>query len=579
MKISVAYIVKNEEANIEKSILSCRKAVDEIIVYDTGSTDNTIKICKSLGAKVYEGKWENDFAKARNFALSKCTGDYILVLDADEFFEKELKKNDLKKALSACDTTEDVDVFAIKCKDVDMKTKKIHYELFACKVLKNHRNLKYVSPIHEYVVNGEGERVYMTPLDNMTTIIHSGYTDLLETNKIQRNIDILESIEDKMPMHYFYLAREYLAIKQFDKIEQNIDKFFEAEGHEEFIDHSNIGIDPYFIKLFVLRKQDRFEEGVKLLEEVQKKFPNNPKVYYEFGNQFFVKDKAKAKEYFLKAIKVNHDHGENSVDINTFKSFEPQLYFLLSSCCFFLGERQAAISHSIVSCMLDKKNAQYLSHLCLMLDGKNYQHNIEALTKIYAPKGKEDYEFLTKTLYGTQLKREFCYFASVFNKQYQGNSPEIFYAMGLTGFVDNAIQILDELKQDSYSFVYVTLGILSQNKTYLEKLPDWVDKRFVPTVQYFLGEEQELSNFDYELIAKIYACVVLNANDLINEQVIEDIVNNCSDQTINLLIKNLMSTLQIKPIRFVISLLKNSITSIHLDRLEETVNALEKVNG
>jgi glycosyltransferase involved in cell wall biosynthesis len=77
-------IVKNEEEDIGRALNSVRPVVDEMIVVDTGSTDRTKEIARSLGAKVYDFRWNDSFAEARNFSISKATGKWILVLDADE---------------------------------------------------------------------------------------------------------------------------------------------------------------------------------------------------------------------------------------------------------------------------------------------------------------------------------------------------------------------------------------------------------------------------------------------------------------------------------------------------------------
>jgi glycosyltransferase involved in cell wall biosynthesis len=77
-------IAKNEEDNIERSLLSVKPVVDEMIVVDTGSTDRTKDIARSLGAKVYDFPWTDSFSDARNFSLSKASGKWLLVLDADE---------------------------------------------------------------------------------------------------------------------------------------------------------------------------------------------------------------------------------------------------------------------------------------------------------------------------------------------------------------------------------------------------------------------------------------------------------------------------------------------------------------
>ncbi|MBF8416863.1 glycosyltransferase family 2 protein [Heyndrickxia coagulans] len=87
MKASLCVITKNEENNIKKCLESVGDIVFEKIVVDTGSTDKTIEIAKKMGAKVYSFKWIDDFSAAKNYAISKAKGDWIIFLDADEFIE------------------------------------------------------------------------------------------------------------------------------------------------------------------------------------------------------------------------------------------------------------------------------------------------------------------------------------------------------------------------------------------------------------------------------------------------------------------------------------------------------------
>jgi len=82
--ISLAMIVKNEEKFLGRCLESVKKLVDEIVLVDTGSTDNTVEIAKSFGAKIYTFAWSDDFAEARNHSLSMCGCDWVLILDADE---------------------------------------------------------------------------------------------------------------------------------------------------------------------------------------------------------------------------------------------------------------------------------------------------------------------------------------------------------------------------------------------------------------------------------------------------------------------------------------------------------------
>ena len=83
-KISLCMITRNEENCIAKALASVKDYVDEIVLVDTGSTDRTCQIAASYGARIYHHPWNNDFSESRNYSMGYVTGDWILVLDADE---------------------------------------------------------------------------------------------------------------------------------------------------------------------------------------------------------------------------------------------------------------------------------------------------------------------------------------------------------------------------------------------------------------------------------------------------------------------------------------------------------------
>src|ERR1700739_3280379 len=91
MNLSVVIITFDEEANIGRTLASVEPLVSdgkgEIIVVDSGSTDRTVEIAKSFGAKVFVEEWKG-YAAQKNSAIDKATGDWILSLDADEEFER-----------------------------------------------------------------------------------------------------------------------------------------------------------------------------------------------------------------------------------------------------------------------------------------------------------------------------------------------------------------------------------------------------------------------------------------------------------------------------------------------------------
>lgn len=85
--ISLCMIVKNESAVLARCLDSIADLMDEIIIVDTGSTDNTKEIAAQYTSRIYDFKWTSDFSAARNFSFSKATMEYIYTADADEILD------------------------------------------------------------------------------------------------------------------------------------------------------------------------------------------------------------------------------------------------------------------------------------------------------------------------------------------------------------------------------------------------------------------------------------------------------------------------------------------------------------
>jgi tetratricopeptide (TPR) repeat protein len=87
--VSLCMIVKNEQKHLARCLHSAKPVVDEMVIVDTGSEDRTKDIAVAYGAMAFDFPWVDDFSKARNFSLSKASGDWILVLDADEVISSQ----------------------------------------------------------------------------------------------------------------------------------------------------------------------------------------------------------------------------------------------------------------------------------------------------------------------------------------------------------------------------------------------------------------------------------------------------------------------------------------------------------
>jgi glycosyltransferase involved in cell wall biosynthesis len=149
-KISVPLIVKNEAWFIGKTLESIKDFVDEIVIVDTGSTDNTIEIAKKYTDKIYHYTWDDSFANARNFALSKCTGDWILRVDGDEIFPEEAK---LPLWSLIQNNTADIIAYDIKnfMEDPEKKSNATYVISRTARAYKNIPGIKYKGRVHEEI--------------------------------------------------------------------------------------------------------------------------------------------------------------------------------------------------------------------------------------------------------------------------------------------------------------------------------------------------------------------------------------------------------------------------------------------
>jgi len=88
--LTVIILTKNEAKNIREAVKNAQQCTAEILVIDSGSTDETAAIAKLSGARVVQRAWNNDFAAQRNFALQQATTEWVLYLDADERLNSDL---------------------------------------------------------------------------------------------------------------------------------------------------------------------------------------------------------------------------------------------------------------------------------------------------------------------------------------------------------------------------------------------------------------------------------------------------------------------------------------------------------
>lgn len=192
-------IVKNEERCIARCLDSFKGLYDELIIVDTGSTDNTKEICRKYTNKIYDFKWCDDFSAARNFALEKCTHNVIGWCDADECFEGDCKlaRDSIESLLVSSDVVNILLVFPIN------KTNNLAALQYYRACIWKHKKEYWLGKIHELI---------KFPLKMKCSNL-DGYKLLhkkVVNNDIDRNLRILKKIIKSEPIarDLFYYARE-----------------------------------------------------------------------------------------------------------------------------------------------------------------------------------------------------------------------------------------------------------------------------------------------------------------------------------------------------------------------------------
>ncbi len=149
MKFSLCMIVKNEASILRNCLDSLKDIMDEIIIVDTGSTDDTKKIAEGYTPYVYDYEWHDDFAAARNFAFSKATGDYIYSADADEVLDEEnrTKLKALKRVILP--EVEIVQMIYVT-EQINHPTENFARDMRP-KLFKRLREFTWIEPIHETI--------------------------------------------------------------------------------------------------------------------------------------------------------------------------------------------------------------------------------------------------------------------------------------------------------------------------------------------------------------------------------------------------------------------------------------------
>ncbi len=222
MNISLCTIAKNEELALPLCLGSVKDVVDEMVVLDTGSTDRTVKIAQEFGAKVYHFEWCNDFSAARNQALKYVTGNWVLVLDADETLAPEIVP-DLQQAIK-CDR-----YLVINLLRQEVGAAQSPYSLVS-RLFRRHPDIRFSRPYHA-LIDDSVSQILTQELDwqigylPAVAILHSGYQQsaIASKDKFTQAAKTMEGFLADHPTDPYVCSKLGALYVQSGKIEPGIE--------------------------------------------------------------------------------------------------------------------------------------------------------------------------------------------------------------------------------------------------------------------------------------------------------------------------------------------------------------------
>jgi glycosyltransferase involved in cell wall biosynthesis/Tfp pilus assembly protein PilF len=224
-RLSVCLIARNEEQFLPRCLASVRGLADQVVLLDTGSTDHTVQLATKAGAEVYRFAWCDDFSAARNAALEHVTGDWVLVLDADE----ELPA-DSQEPLRRLMQHKPVIAWRLPIIDAGREDEGCSY---VPRLFRNAPALFYVGRMHEQIFSSLEVRRKQWGLDNRlgnAPLLHHGYRPevVKDRNKIERNLRLLERAVAEMPDEPNLLMSYGLELARSGQRERGVLEYFKA---------------------------------------------------------------------------------------------------------------------------------------------------------------------------------------------------------------------------------------------------------------------------------------------------------------------------------------------------------------
>ncbi|WP_368655324.1 glycosyltransferase family 2 protein [Castellaniella ginsengisoli] len=288
--IALVMIVKNEAATLARCLSSVQGHVDDIIVLDTGSTDDTVGIAQGFGARVHHFGWVDDFSAARNAALDHSSADWNLILDADNWLEsghEELRRLGTEPFLGQ---------IAIVNRFMQGNEER-HTIEWGTRILP--KGVRYAGRIHEQAANPDG----FSRKRLRIRVGHDGYMPEGLAAKKGRNEALLRMALAETPEDPYLLYQLGKELALYDRHDEAADCFLSAVSL--CARDQSFRYDLIMRSLFTLKQAGHLERAILLAEEEFPYWQDSPDYFFCVADVFLdwaIQHPAEAESQFLPIV-------------------------------------------------------------------------------------------------------------------------------------------------------------------------------------------------------------------------------------------------------------------------------------
>lgn len=274
-RLSLCMIMRNEEEHLPRCLESVQGVVDEIVIVDTGSTDRSVEIAESFGATVLHEEWKGDFAAPRNTSIDAATGDWILILDADE---------ELVDGAGLHPFLQERDIEGYCLREVNFIGDEVGIEAVvnsAFRVFRNRPEYRYDGALHEQIMGKVDSVGGVTTRFIGIEINHYGYLEQTSKarKKTDRNMAIVMEEVKKKPKDSFTLFNAGVEFQRVDDHDQALSYFQRAFA-------TLPSLRAYYASLLLrniiasLKALKRYDEALDVLADALQAYPDFTDLHY-----------------------------------------------------------------------------------------------------------------------------------------------------------------------------------------------------------------------------------------------------------------------------------------------------------